>query len=122
VTIIIIEGYHCYQLHKKILSYILVSRLTSYVDKIISNHQCGFQCNGSTTDQIFCIRQILQKLEYNGTECQLFIDIKKANVSVRREVLYNILIQFGVPMKLFRLNKMCFNEIYSKVHIHTKSV
>jgi hypothetical protein len=33
---------------------------------------------------------------------------------VRREVLYNILIEFGVPMKLVRLIKMCLNEIYSK--------
>jgi hypothetical protein len=30
--------------------------------------------------------------------------------------LYNILIEFGVPMKLVRLIKMCLNETYSKVH------
>jgi hypothetical protein len=36
---------------------------------------------------------------------------------VRKEVLYNILIEFGVPMKLVRLIKMCLNETYSKVHI-----
>jgi hypothetical protein len=29
--------------------------------------------------------------------------------------LYNILIEFGVPMKLDRLIKMCLNETYSKV-------
>jgi hypothetical protein len=32
-------------------------------------------------------------------------------------VLYNILIEFGVPMILVRPIKMCFNEIYSKVLI-----
>jgi hypothetical protein len=36
---------------------------------------------------------------------------------VRREVLYNILIEFGIPMKLVRLIKMCLNETYSKVCI-----
>jgi hypothetical protein len=33
------------------------------------------------------------------------------------EVVYNILIQFGVPMKLVRLIKMCLNETCSKVCI-----
>jgi hypothetical protein len=52
----------------------------------------------------FCIRQILKKKwEYNETVHQLFVDLKKAYDSVRREVLYNILIEFGVPMKLVRL-------------------
>jgi hypothetical protein len=32
--------------------------------------------------------------------------LKKAYDSVRREVLHNILIYFGVPMKLVRLIKM----------------
>jgi hypothetical protein len=31
------------------------------------------------------------------------------------EVLYNVPTEFGVPMKLVRLIKMCLNETYSKV-------
>jgi hypothetical protein len=43
------------------------------------------KCNRSTIDQIFCIRQILEKKwEYND-------------------------IEFGVPMKLIRLIKMFLN-------------
>jgi len=44
---------------------------------------------------------------------QLLIDFKKAYNLVRREVLYKILIEFGIPMKLIRLIKMCLNETYS---------
>jgi hypothetical protein len=71
---------------------------------VIHQHQCGFQGHSSTTDQMFCIRQILKKKwEYNKAIHQLFIDFKKNYDSVRREVLYNILIEFGVPLKLVRL-------------------
>jgi hypothetical protein len=38
-------------------------------------------------------------------------------LQVRREVLYNNLIEFAVPMKLLRLIKMCLNETYSIVRI-----
>jgi hypothetical protein len=41
----------------KMLSNILLSRLSPYVDDIIGDHQCGFRHNRSTTDQICCIRQ-----------------------------------------------------------------
>jgi hypothetical protein len=42
----------------KILLNIILSRLSLYMDEIIGDHQCGFQCNISTADQLFCIRQI----------------------------------------------------------------
>jgi len=28
----------------------------SFVDEITGDHQCGFWCNRSTTDQIYCVR------------------------------------------------------------------
>jgi hypothetical protein len=102
----------------KILSNILLARLTPHAEEIIGDHQYGFQCNRSTTDQIFYIWQILEKKwEFNGTIHQLLIDFKKAYDSVRREVLYNILIEFGISRKLVGLIKMCLKETYSTVHI-----
>ena len=75
----------------KILSNILLSRLIPYAKEIIGDHQCG---DRSTIDHIFCIRQVLEKKwEYNEEVHQLFIDFKKAYDSVRREVLYKILIE-----------------------------
>jgi hypothetical protein len=48
---------------------------------------------------------------------QLFVDVKKAYDSVKREVLYNILFEFGIPKNLVRLIKMGLNETYSKVRV-----
>jgi len=36
------------------------------------------------------------------------------------EVLYNILIEFGIPMKQVRLIKMCLNKTYNKFHFAFK--
>src|SRR5215469_2014907 len=102
----------------KILSNILLSRPIPYAEEVIGDHQCGFRRNRSTADHIFCIRQILEKKwECNEAVHQLFIDFKKAYDSVRREVLYNILIEFGVPKNLVRLIKMCLTETYGRVRV-----
>jgi hypothetical protein len=68
-------------------------------------------------DLIFCISGILKKWEYNGTQHQPLVDFKKAYASVRREVLYNILIQFVISMELGMIIKMCLKETYSKMRM-----
>jgi hypothetical protein len=90
---------------------ILVSRLTPYVGEIIGDHQCGFEHNRSTTDQIFYIHQILEKKwEYNQRVHQLFIDSEKAYDSLKREVMYTLLTKFDIPIKLVTLIKIHLNE------------
>jgi hypothetical protein len=89
------RGISLFSTSYKILSKILLCTLTPYADEIIGDHQCGFRRSRSTTDQIFYSPQILErKWEYNGRVHRLFIDFKKTCNSVRREVLYNILIEF----------------------------
>ena len=51
------------------------------------------------------VRYSGKKCEYNEAVHQFFIDFKKAYDSVRREMLYNILIECGIPVKLVRLIK-----------------
>jgi hypothetical protein len=54
---------------------------------------------------------------YTGTVHQLFVDLKKTYSSVRREILYNVILECGIPRKLVGLIKMCLNETYSTVHL-----
>jgi hypothetical protein len=58
-----------------------------------------------------------KKWECNGTVHQLFIDFEKAYDSVRMEVLYNILIECGIPRKLAGPIQMCLSLTYSTVRI-----
>jgi hypothetical protein len=52
--------------------------------------------------------------EYNRAVCQVFIDFEEAYDSVRTEVLYNILSEFGITMKVLRLIKMFLNDTCMK--------
>jgi len=53
----------------KILTNILLSRLTPYAEEIIGGHQCGFQRNRSTTDHVFCIVKYLRKNRNTMKQC-----------------------------------------------------
>jgi len=87
--------------------------LIPYAEEIIGDSQCGLRRNKLTTDHIFCIRQLLEKKwEYNEAALQLFVHLKEAYDSVGIEVVYNILFEVGIHMKLISLIKMCRNETY----------
>jgi hypothetical protein len=56
-----------------------------------------------------------QKIEYNRTIRQPYIDWRKAYDSIGSEVLHNILTKFSFAMKLIRLLKVYLNKAYSTV-------
>jgi hypothetical protein len=59
----------------------------------------------------------MKQVEANEEVHQLFLDFKKAYDPVRREVLYKILIEFGIPRKLVRLIKLSLTETNSRVQV-----
>ena len=102
----------------KILSNILLDRLIAYAEEIIGIINVDFDATGQLLIVYFAFFKYLKKKwEYNGALHQFLIAFKKAYDSVRRAVLYNILIEFCVPMKLVRLLKVCLTETYSRVRV-----
>ena len=100
----------------KILSNILFARISPFTENIIGNYQCGFRKNRSTTNQIFTLRQIMEKTKEFGIETHhLFIDFKSAYDTVRREQLYNAMSEFNIPNKLIRLTRMTMEHTISNV-------
>ncbi len=90
----------------KILSILLYDRLIVFAEEILGDYQCGFRPGRSTIDQLFTIRQILEKAwEHCLNVYQLFIDFKQAYDSVDRTAMYVILNDLGIPEKLINLIK-----------------
>src|SRR6201996_5694696 len=88
----------------KIFANILYQRLLPYEEYIIGEYQGGFRVGRSTTDQLFNIRQILEKCKYYNVEIhQLFVDFKSAYDSVIRRKLWRVMEEFGIPSKLISL-------------------
>jgi hypothetical protein len=65
-----VEGKEQLSTSYKILSNILLSRLSPHIDEIIGGRQCGFRCNRLTIDQICTICEILRK---NGSTMRQYI-------------------------------------------------
>jgi hypothetical protein len=91
------------------------------VEEILGDYQCGFQKGRSATDQIFCLRMILERTcEYKVDIHQLYIDYKQAYDSINRAELVEIMKEFGIPMKMLRLVKMTLANTKSKAKIQGK--
>ena len=73
--------------------------------------------NFNATAQLLAIYAAFVKyLRKNGNNMKQCIS-KRAYDSIRREVLYSTLTEFGIPMKLVRLIKLCLTETYSRVRV-----
>jgi len=72
----------------KVLSGIILNRITPYTKDIIGDYQCGFMRGKSTIDHIFTVKQLVEKhYEFDNDLHLLFIDYKQAYDSINREVL-----------------------------------
>jgi hypothetical protein len=79
----------------KILSSIILKQLKEYSEEILGEYQCGFIPGRRTTDQIFTVRQILEKFYAYDIELHLlFIDFKKIFDSINKKKAFGITSEF----------------------------
>jgi len=110
----------CYFLNiaHKILATAINNRLKTYAEDLLSQEQNGFRRNRSTTDNIFIMRQILEKCyEYNIEMYVLFIEFKQAFDSVGKQKIIQILQELRVPNRLVRLINMTIQNTEASVKI-----
>ena len=100
----------------KVLSRVVLNRLTAAVDPLIRKEQAGFRKGRGCADQIFTLRQIVeQSNEWSSTVYANFIDFAKAFDSVNRPTLWRILGHYGIPDKLVSIIKMLYSGFSARV-------
>ena len=88
----------------KVVARIIQSRLSSSMDSVLPDSQCGFRKNRGCMDMVFAARQIVEKSFEHKQKCFfVFIDLKKAYDSVPRECLWLVLAKAGIPDKLIAI-------------------
>jgi len=91
----------------KIFSSILNERLKIGTEEIKGEYQCGFRRNKSTVDQMFILRQIVEKHNERDLDVRkLFFDFKHAFHSKNRKRLFETVDKMGIPQTLIMLTKM----------------
>jgi sorting nexin-29 len=105
----------------KTLSSIILEWLTEYLEEILEGYQCRFRPQGGTMDQIFVVRQTLEKFYVHYIDLHLlFTDFKNAFDSINQKRLLESLVSFGIPRKIERLVKMTLVGAQAKVMVDRK--
>ena len=98
-------------------------RSKTYAEDLLSQEQNGFRRNTSTTDNIFIMRQILEKCnEYKIEIHVLFIDFKQVFDSTDRQKTMQILQEMTIPNKLVQLIKMTIQNMEAGVNIEELNI
>jgi hypothetical protein len=113
----------------KIFAILLNNRLSEIVQEKLSDVQMGFRPDRSTVDNIFIIRQVIEKChEHNNELHDVFIDYTQAFDSIDRNKVMKSLKYCDVPIKLISLIALTLadtkatmkvnNEYSSKFEVH----
>ena len=93
---------------------IILDRIKVSVDKTLRHQQADFRTGRSCSDQIFALRQILEKI--TAMKCKLFvnfinfIDFRKAFDCVHRNSVWNIMKYYGIPTKMVDIIQRFYNN------------
>jgi sorting nexin-29 len=102
----------------KVLSCIILEHINQYEESVLEEYQCGFRCGRSIVEQIFIIRQLMEKcFEFNNHLHISFVDYKKAFDNINRTELLNAMGSYGIPNRPFRLIDMTIKDIDAKITI-----
>ena len=108
----------------KMFSLVLRNRLNEWCESnnVFSDCQFGFRDGHSTTDAVFILHSIIQKvLAHKKKLWCIFIDYKRAFDTVERDALWHKLIQSGISCKMTKMIKSMYAEVQACVKLTNSS-
>ena len=82
----------------KIFASIILNRWKNALDQVLREEQCGFRKSRGCSDQLFALRQILEKcMAFQLDVSFCFIDFRAAFDSVDSEMMYKMMKHYGLP-------------------------
>ena len=102
----------------KIIANLLRKRLLPIQETLDHESQCGFRPGRGCSDAVFTIKMALKKRQEHGLESWvLFLDLVKAFDRVPRQLLWDVLLKFGVPQKLVKLLRSLHESVLVKFKV-----
>jgi hypothetical protein len=87
-------------------------------ENIKEEYQCRFRRNKSTADQLFILRQMIEKHNEHGLDLHMIvIDVKQDFDSINKERLFAAMDKMGIPQELIRLTGMTMCQTKARVKI-----
>lgn len=95
----------------KLLAQILLDRIRPAIEPNLREEQAGFRRGRSCTDHVNTLRIIVeQSKEMKSTAYLLFVDFEKAFDSLRRDRMWEILSEYGIPASIINIIRNLYLE------------
>ena len=102
----------------KVFTRVMLNRINDTVDETLRENQCGFRKGRGCSDQIFILRQLIEKkLEFNEDLVMCFIDFAQAYDSIWREGAWKLLGKYGIHAKIIRIMENLYSTVLACIRI-----
>ena len=101
----------------KMFTYLLNRRLCNWCEEqsILSEAQFAYKTGYSTIDAVFVLKLLITHANKSSGVFCAFIDFSKAFDNVDRNILYKILVRYGISSKMLHIIINMYSKIQSKV-------
>jgi hypothetical protein len=105
----------------KVFTKMIHNRMKQYVEEFLGEEQAGFRSGRSTIDQIFTMRQIMEKAtEHNQDLFINFIDFRQAFDCIWHEGIWRTMQHAGIPEKMIAMVKNIYGKSMSAIKMDKK--